>query len=105
MDAEAVLHMPIAEQSIASTKKPLALKNGVGSTSKEEKSTGLPDGQADVSGNTMRIASEVKRQGNRITAAQRIILTKKAEGIQISRSKHWKFISSYHGPFYLFQQR
>jgi hypothetical protein len=97
--------MPIAEQSIASTKKSLDLKNGVGSTSKEENSKRQPDGQADVSKDTLRIASDVKRQANRITAAQRIILTKKAEGIQISRSKHWKFISSYHGPFYLFQQR
>jgi hypothetical protein len=97
--------MPIAEQSIASTKKPLALKNGVGSTSKEEKSKSIPDGQVDVSKDTLRIASDVKRQGNGAAAAQRIILTKKPEGIQISRSKHWKFISSYHGPFYLFQQR
>jgi hypothetical protein len=31
-------------------------------------------------------------------AQQRALLTKKPEGIQISRSKHWKFISSYHGP-------
>lgn len=31
-------------------------------------------------------------------AQQRAFLTKKPEGIQISRSKHWKFISSYHGP-------
>ena len=34
-------------------------------------------------------------------AAQRALLSKKPEGIQISRSKHWKFISSYHGPYYL----
>jgi hypothetical protein len=33
-------------------------------------------------------------------AQQRALLTKKPEGIQISRSKHWKFISSYHGPYH-----
>jgi hypothetical protein len=32
-------------------------------------------------------------------AQQKALLTKKPEGIQISRSKHWKFISSYHGPY------
>jgi hypothetical protein len=93
--------MPIAEQSIASTKKPLALKNGVGSTSKEENKN-IPDGQNAVSIDTLRNTSGVKHQGNGTAAAQRIILTKKPEGIQISRSKHWKFISSYHGPYYLF---
>jgi hypothetical protein len=35
-------------------------------------------------------------------AQQRALLTKKPEGIQISRSKHWKFISSYHGPYHFF---
>jgi hypothetical protein len=33
-------------------------------------------------------------------AQQKALLTKKPEGIQISRSKHWKFISSYHGPYF-----
>jgi hypothetical protein len=46
-------------------------------------------------------------QSLRTALAQKsTLLTKsKPEGIQISRSKHWKFISSYHGPYSTFAKR
>jgi hypothetical protein len=92
--------MPIAEPSVQATKKPLALRNGTRSTNKEEKAKEISDGVSkDAQKSGVRITSGVKPSFNGAAVAQRMILTKKPEGIQISRSKHWKFISSYHGPY------
>ena len=97
--ADLTVSMPVVEQSIQSAKKVVELKNGVGSTSKDDKSKDTLERQANGSKDVLRVSSNGKALASSTAASQRIILTKKPEGIQISRSKHWKFISSYHGPY------
>jgi len=84
-------------QSVQSTKKPIEHKNGTETPSENGKlvKVAFPEG----TGTTSSIPKHLTSANLATTVAQqRVLLTKKPEGIQISRSKHWKFISSYHGP-------
>jgi hypothetical protein len=84
-------------QSSQSSKKPVELKNGTGSTTEGGKLVKNPS--PEVTNTTSSIPKHLTNANLATTVAQqRMLLTKKPEGIQISRSKHWKFISSYHGP-------
>ena len=89
-----------AGQESQSNQKPAEVKNGpksVKNTEKVEKSESTKASSAKdeskVSPGLQAIASTISQR--------RSFLTIKPEGIQISRSKHWKFISSYHGPYLL----
>jgi hypothetical protein len=79
------------------------LKNGTGSTTQVEKGKKNASAEIGATKDTFRISPGLKTlaAGALATniAAQQVLLTKKPEGIHISRSKHWKFISSYHGPY------
>ena len=89
------------EQSSQSNVKTVAPHADTGLMSQNSKSTSNGvgnNGTIDLA----RVPSAVKRAAITLAtniAQQRGLLTKKPEGIQISRSKHWKFISSYHGPY------
>ena len=69
----------------------------------KSKTNGVVTNAASTATDIARIPKTVKTVATATLAPhivqQRALLTKKPEGIQISRSKHWKFISSYHGPY------
>jgi hypothetical protein len=85
-----------------SNDKQIELTNAAGSTSQAEKRKNNPHVEIGSMKDAFRISPELKTLATTTLATnvtqQRALLTKKPEGIQISRSKHWKFISSYHGP-------
>jgi len=77
-------------------------KRTTGSTTQSEKSKNNTSTDVGSAKDGFRISPGLKTLATTTfatnVAQQRALLTKKPEGIQISRSKHWKFISSYHGP-------
>lgn len=90
-----------AGQLSQSTTKEVEAKKTPGSTSQTEKSKKSASTDLGTEKDSYRIPPGLKSLATTTFAtnsAQRALLTKKPEGIQISRSKHWKFISSYHGP-------
>ena len=95
-----------AEHVSQSNMKSHELKNGSGSPSQvHEKTQNNTSNNVGNKKDVTRVSSGLKTLATSTLATnvaqQRALLTKKPEGIQISRSKHWKFISSYHGPYIL----
>lgn len=90
------------EQSSQSNVTTVAPHTDTASTSQNGKSNSNAVGNSGTTGDPARVPNAVKRAAITLAtsiAQKRGLLTKKPEGIQISRSKHWKFISSYHGPY------
>jgi len=94
--------MKTAGQLSQSTKKQVETKNGTGTVDPNDQSKANSSIESVKSKDGIRISPGLKNLATASlstnVAQQRALLTKKPEGIQISRSKHWKFISSYHGP-------
>jgi hypothetical protein len=92
-----------AEHSSQSDDTQVELKNGTASPNPTEKSKNPASTEITGPKDPAKISTGLKSLATSTfatTAAhQRALLAKKPEGIQISRSKHWKFISSYHGPY------
>ena len=93
------------EQSSQSNIKAVAAHTDTAATSQNGKTKINGVGKSGATVDVARIPKAVKVAALTTLATniaqQRALLTKKPEGIQISRSKHWKFISSYHGPYVL----
>jgi hypothetical protein len=94
--------MKNAGQLSQSSKTQIEPKATTGSTTQSEKSKNSTSTDIGSAKDGFRISPGLKTLATTTfatnVAQQRALLTKKPEGIQISRSKHWKFISSYHGP-------
>jgi hypothetical protein len=94
--------MKNAEQLSQPPTKQVEVKTLSGSTIQVEKSKSSASTDNGTTKDDYRISPGLKTLATTTFATnasqQRSLLTKKPEGIQISRSKHWKFISSYHGP-------
>ena len=94
--------MKNAGQLSQSTTKQVEVKSPSGSTTQVEKSKTSTSTDNGTTKDDNRISPGLKTLATTTfatnAAQQRALLTKRPEGIQISRSKHWKFISSYHGP-------
>ena len=78
------------------------LTTTTGLTTQEEKPKNNPSTDIGTLTDGFRVSPGLKTLATTTfgtnVARQRALVTKRPEGIHISRSKHWKFISSYHGP-------
>jgi hypothetical protein len=90
-----------AEKSSQSNMKAVAAHTETPSSSQNGKTKTSGVAKPATTTDVVQVPKTVKQLAEALAttiAQQRTLLTKKPEGIQISRSKHWKFISSYHGP-------